>query len=178
MTTCDKIKDCSCVKELEAQLERERMRLACCGVAALFDTEEFLERTKTNIHDDYQSCSLNDVIRRVEECISLRKKVARMKQDMFNLAFAWAKKNRELKDLLKGMTQHGCECDGTEFVRALVSSETYYKACNLAHDNNESREDEDCTNTQCEWYNTSFQQNCCGEVNGETKAATCKNMAQ
>lgn len=56
------------------ELEVERIRLAACGVVALADTEgSRIEARKMN--DSYRSGSLNDVIRRVDECIYLRKEV-------------------------------------------------------------------------------------------------------
>ena len=57
------------VDALRADLERERMRLAACGVVALSDTPESAARER-NMHPDYRSASCDDVARRVDECMS------------------------------------------------------------------------------------------------------------
>ncbi len=60
---------------LGTELERERIRLAACGVVALADTpESAIEARK--MHDDYRSCSVESVARRVDECIKLRSELA------------------------------------------------------------------------------------------------------
>ena len=61
----------SIIDALTAELERERMRLAACGVVALADTVESAEWAR-EMHDDYKSASCGDVARRVDECIALR----------------------------------------------------------------------------------------------------------
>lgn len=58
--------------ELRAELERERMRLAACGVIAMCDTPESAARAR-DMHPEYFSASCGDVIRRVDECMRLRK---------------------------------------------------------------------------------------------------------
>ncbi len=60
---------------LRADLERERLRLAACGVVALADTPQSAA-TAREMHPDYRSGSLEDVIRRVDECIALRAQLA------------------------------------------------------------------------------------------------------
>lgn len=59
---------------LNKSLEIERMRLAACGVVAMSDTPESLEKS-LNMHDDYKSASCEDVARRVRECIELRARI-------------------------------------------------------------------------------------------------------
>lgn len=59
------------IAELEAELERERMRLTACGIVALADTQESADRAR-NMSPDYRSDSCDDVARRVDECIALR----------------------------------------------------------------------------------------------------------
>lgn len=55
------------IAELEAELERERIRLAACGSAAL----GFFEGCK----DEYYSASLGDVLRLRENLAALRRKI-------------------------------------------------------------------------------------------------------
>lgn len=57
--------------DLRATLETERMRLVACGVVASADTPESAA-TARDMHPDYRSAALDDVIRRVDECITLR----------------------------------------------------------------------------------------------------------
>jgi hypothetical protein len=61
---------------LKNELERERMRLAACGCVALADTPESAAYMR-NMHPDYRSASCDDVARRVDECMSLRKDAER-----------------------------------------------------------------------------------------------------
>jgi len=58
--------------ETKDQLETERIRLAACGVIAMADTENSRD-TARDMLPIYRSGSLSDVIRRVDECIELRK---------------------------------------------------------------------------------------------------------
>lgn len=58
------------------ELERERMRLAACGVVALADTPESAAKAR-EMHEDYRSASCDDVARRVDECMALREDAAR-----------------------------------------------------------------------------------------------------
>lgn len=55
------------IKELEAELERERLRLAACGSAALgyFD----------GCKDEYKSASLDDVLRLREQLAALHQRI-------------------------------------------------------------------------------------------------------
>lgn len=59
---------------LNKSLEIERIRLAACGVVAMSDTPESLEKS-LDMHDDYKSASCSDVERRVRECIELRARI-------------------------------------------------------------------------------------------------------
>ena len=54
-----------------ADLERERMRLAACGVVAMADTPESAAKAR-EMRDEYRSASCDDVARRVDECMTLR----------------------------------------------------------------------------------------------------------
>ena len=57
--------------KLEADLERERLRLAACGVVALADTPESAAKTR-DMSPEYHSSSLNDVIRQIDALMELR----------------------------------------------------------------------------------------------------------
>lgn len=59
------------LKKAEAELERERMRLAACGVVAMADTPESAAKAQEK-RDEYRSASCDDVARRVDECMTLR----------------------------------------------------------------------------------------------------------
>ena len=64
---------------LAAELERERMRLAACGVVAMSDTPESAKSAR-EMHEDYRSASCDDVARRVDECMRLRAELAAMRE--------------------------------------------------------------------------------------------------
>lgn len=59
------------IELLEVELERERMRLAACGVVAMSDTQGSAAKAR-DMREEYRSASCDDVARRVDECISLR----------------------------------------------------------------------------------------------------------
>lgn len=63
------------ITELEAELERERMRLVACGVVAMADTPDNAKEAR-KMHPDYESAACSDVARRVDECIELRSKLS------------------------------------------------------------------------------------------------------
>ena len=64
---------------LRSELEQERVRLAGCGVVAMCDTPESAVNRPTP--GDYGwSASADDVARRVDECIALRERVARLRE--------------------------------------------------------------------------------------------------
>lgn len=56
---------------LNAELERERMRLTACGVVACSDTPASAAVARA-MAPEYRSASCDDVARRVDECIRLR----------------------------------------------------------------------------------------------------------
>ncbi|MEN9859961.1 MAG: hypothetical protein RLZZ515_443 [Cyanobacteriota bacterium] len=59
------------IAKLEAELERERLRLAACGVVAMADTPESAKAAR-DMHADYWSASLDDVIRQVDALMKQR----------------------------------------------------------------------------------------------------------
>jgi hypothetical protein len=66
------------VAELETELERERLRLVACGVVAMADTPESAARAR-DMHPDYRSDSLDDVIRQIDALMELRSRLAQPK---------------------------------------------------------------------------------------------------
>lgn len=61
--------------QLKDELERERMRLAACGVAAMSNTRETAKLNR-QVHDEYRSASLDDVCAAVDREMALRERVA------------------------------------------------------------------------------------------------------
>jgi len=59
------------LRRLEAEIERERMRLAACDVIACADTPETAVKAR-QMHEDYKGPAFESVARRVDECIKLR----------------------------------------------------------------------------------------------------------
>jgi len=73
------------IERLRAEVERERMRLAACGVVALSDTPESAAKAR-DMHDDYKSASCDDVARRVDECMALRAEIERLRAECLRLS--------------------------------------------------------------------------------------------
>jgi hypothetical protein len=67
------------VAELRTELERERIRLAVCGVVAKADTPESAKRAR-DMHPDYHSASLDDVISMVDALMDERAKQAHSRE--------------------------------------------------------------------------------------------------
>ena len=59
------------IAKLEADLERERLRLAACGVVAMADTPESAAKAR-DMSPEYHSASLADVIRQIDALMELR----------------------------------------------------------------------------------------------------------
>jgi len=59
------------IERLRADLEREQLRLAACGVVALANTPESAAKAR-QMHDDYRSASCDDVVRAVDREMALR----------------------------------------------------------------------------------------------------------
>ena len=68
------------LRQQAEQIETERMKLVACGVVAMADTPDSA-RIAREMHVDYRSASLDDVIRRVDECMALRSEVQALKAD-------------------------------------------------------------------------------------------------
>jgi len=74
------------IDNLEAENERLRMQVVACGVVAMADTPASSVEAR-NMHPDYKSASCDDVARRVDECITLRAEVERLRKDAERLDF-------------------------------------------------------------------------------------------
>ena len=59
------------IERLRADLEREQLRLAACGVVALANTPESAAKAR-QMHDDYRSASCDGVARAVDREMALR----------------------------------------------------------------------------------------------------------
>lgn len=66
---------------LRAELERERMRLAACGVVANANTTDSAVAAR-DMHPDYWSASCGDVSRAVDREIALRAEVEQLKAEL------------------------------------------------------------------------------------------------
>lgn len=70
------------VERLRAELEKERIRLAACGVVAMSNTEDSLNKIFSDIHPDYLCASLQDVKTAVWREIKLRLEVKRLRSEL------------------------------------------------------------------------------------------------
>lgn len=68
----------------QTELERERMRLAACGVVAMANTGESAAHAR-QMHPDYMSASCQDVMNAVDREMALREEVVRLKARMYPL---------------------------------------------------------------------------------------------
>ena len=93
--------------EARAGHERERMRLAACGVVALADTPQAAAKQR-DMHPDYRSASCDDVARRVDECMTLR---AELTDTKARLAEAVALLQHRGGPLCMARYYSECECD-------------------------------------------------------------------
>ncbi len=66
----------SAIHNMSEELERERMRLAACGVVALANTPESAARAR-QMKDEYRSASCDDVANAVDEQMRLRAELER-----------------------------------------------------------------------------------------------------
>lgn len=83
LTDVYKIRSLADIRELESlreQLETERLRLAACGVVANANTQETAKQAR-EMHDNYKSGSMDDVIRAVDSEMELRTRLATAKAD-------------------------------------------------------------------------------------------------
>ena len=87
-------------QRLRDELETERMRLVACGVVAMADTPESSAQARDML-PAYRSASCEDVARRVDECMSLRRELAEARE--------LAKIARQVCDSTEG-TQHRTDC--------------------------------------------------------------------
>lgn len=69
------------ILKLRAELEREQIRLAACGVVAMSDTPDSAQKARA-MHPDYKSASCDEVARRVDECMALRAEVESLRAQL------------------------------------------------------------------------------------------------
>jgi len=81
------------VAQLEADLERERMRLAACGIVAQANTPESAKAAR-EMHADYRSASCDDVAAAVDREMALRARVAELEAWQLTVAEATGYVNR------------------------------------------------------------------------------------
>ena len=62
------------IARLRAELERERLRLAACGVVASSNTPESAKRART-MHPDYESASCSEVAEAVDREMAMRARI-------------------------------------------------------------------------------------------------------
>ena len=91
--------------EAREHLESERIRLAACSIAALSDTEESSKVNRLLSDSPYHSASYNDVCRRTDECIELRKQLAEARglNEAAWVYMAWAAKHLVCIDDIKAV---------------------------------------------------------------------------
>lgn len=100
------------MKKAEAELERERMRLAACGVVAMADTPESAAKAR-EMRDEYRSASCDDVARRVDECMTLR-----AERDALAAKLKDAEHDRdEFRRVMNGFAEKMAELEGQEPVQ-------------------------------------------------------------
>ena len=75
-------------ENLEAELERERIRLAACGVVAMSDTPDSAIEARQML-SEYESASCDDVKRRVDECMALRAERDALKKSVMQMTNYW-----------------------------------------------------------------------------------------
>jgi hypothetical protein len=97
---------------LEKELERERLRLAACGVVAMADTPESAARAR-DIDPSFQSASLDDVARQVDALMEAR---AAQPAHADRLALALCAANSDI-----GPCSNACE--DCRFLTAAVTQE-------------------------------------------------------
>ena len=82
MSSTGKIEDLIAERDaLRSELERERMRLAACGVVALANTPESATKAR-DMHPDYRSASCDDVARMVDLQMQYRAALVNLRAGM------------------------------------------------------------------------------------------------
>jgi len=79
-------------RTIEAQLERERIRLAACGVVALSNTPESAARAREML-PEYESASCNDVARMVDKNMDLEAQLAELRDVLSSIGYPLTIKN-------------------------------------------------------------------------------------
>ena len=97
------------IEQLNAELERERMRLAACGVVALANTEESATKARL-MHDDYRSASCDDVVRMVDVQMKLRTQVEQLNAEIAMMSEAIAVGSYLLQGEREHISSVDCWC--------------------------------------------------------------------
>lgn len=87
--------------ELRAQRDREFMRLAACGVAAICDTPTSMAEQLIESSNPNWSASYGDVLRRTKECIALRAALAASQERVRELE-SWCRRILGLQIRIEG----------------------------------------------------------------------------
>lgn len=76
------------IETLQRELEHERMRLACCGVAAMQNTPASIERHRLPADSPYRSGSYDDVCAAVDREMALQSAIEQREQENARLRAA------------------------------------------------------------------------------------------
>jgi hypothetical protein len=107
------------IAELRKELERERLRLAICGVVAIADTPQTAAWTR-DIRPEFRSASLEDVIKTVDQLMACRAELAAASEtirlDTIREVATFLGGHEGLEDaahtLLHAFAQHAFELEG------------------------------------------------------------------
>ena len=121
---------CDKCKALEAEVEKLRMQLTACGVAALSNTAESIKTNRLPQEHPFYSASYGDVCRAVDREMELRAEVERLKDDfaMGNRLYA-QKCDQHMISETAIANLHNVICERDEQIAALVTAlNDYYQA--------------------------------------------------
>lgn len=129
------------IERLTAELERERMRLAACGVVALANTRVSAVEARIKMHEDYRSASCDDVAGAVDREMGWRERAEAAEADARRYRWLRAQTQLELRsDGAKWTRPDGstfiashCLCSGgTQFAAAATLDDTVDAAIGAA----------------------------------------------
>ena len=114
---------CDKCKALEAEVEKLRMQLTACGVAALSNTAESIKTNRLPQEHPFYSASYGDVCRAVDREMELRAEVERLKDDfaMGNRLYA-QKCDQHMISETAIANLHNVICERDEQIAALVTA--------------------------------------------------------
>jgi predicted RNase H-like nuclease (RuvC/YqgF family) len=85
-------------RPIKEELERERIRLAACGVVALSNTPESAKQAR-EMHPDYESASCSDVARMVDKNMELERQLAAIDRTLLSCEYERNKYASEVMEL-------------------------------------------------------------------------------